>query len=80
MFYKPAQYWINKIFIQTKKLCTWATDICAFKMDVKKWWLYSVILKSNAQDFHLKSQKWFQTEITLHSDQFPLFIASAKWW
>ena len=39
-----------------------------------------MILKSNAQDFHLKSQKWFQTEIALHSDQFPLFIASAKWW
>ena len=36
-FYKPAQHWINKIFVKTEKTCIWAAEFCDFKVDVIKW-------------------------------------------
>lgn len=79
-FYKPAQYWIDKIFIQNKKILYLSNQILQFQhrchkkvieLHVVQFWpeiklaLYTCL--------SLKSLKWCQTELH-HSVQWPSWI------
>lgn len=54
--YTPAQYWINKTFLQTKRSRSWVTEFCDGEVDLIKWWLNFV-----SCNFGLKSQLWLDS-------------------
>ena len=50
----------TKHLYRLQKSCTWATEVCNFKIDVIKWWLNFLLC-----NFGLKSYLWFQIKLVL---------------
>ena len=81
-FYTPAQYWINKIYVQTKKvmyLSDWIfffqskCNKAAIELYVAKVWSKIILVISNqiraTRSLYFKNMRMISDQIALHSIQ-----------